>query len=1777
MLFPIKESKSLPLLPLPFPIDFLTFVHSAFHWSPMSYYRPDRRHGRPAAPLERPLFWLEKPPPIYPSQSLFPHRRPAYAPPSLPSPPGFTVLLFRGASDRSSPSTEVINRLISSCPAVPVEFFVHGDGRVAAKLLFLQWCNVLDALEFFWRRRLEGVHRLTPRLVSKVSVPSDQEELKDRLRDLFSSHIMGLLEGECVQKIETSVRKVSENISKVDKLLSRPQQVPALFRLKEEKKALEMEIELLTGKLEEFRTAMDCLLGHIGGMKSPQLLQEREVDVFMLTEDFDWARIHRIVIRECQRLESGLPIYSFRRKILAGISSNQVVVLSGETGSGKSTQLVQFLADSGLATKGSVICTQPRKIAAISLSRRVSEECIGCYAENFVISYAASACSRSFSSGIIYMTDHCLLQHYMNDTSLSGISYIIVDEAHERSLNSDLLLALLKKKLLQSSDLRLVIMSATADVNKLAEFFYGCCMFKVRGRTFPVDIKYVTDVSDEDPWIALPKQILSNHASYVTDVVKMASIIHRREKDGGILAFLTSQTEVEWACENFNHSSAVALPLHGKLSHEDQIRIFNQYPGKRKVIFSTNLAETSLTIHGIKYVIDSGMVKESRFEPSTGMNVLKVTKISQSSANQRSGRAGRTEPGKCYRLYSKSDYQTMALHEEPEIRKVHLGIALLRILALGMKNIQDFDFVDAPSTEAIDKAVQNLVQLGAIVNKNGFFELTHTGRSLVKLGTEPRLGKIILESFEYGLKKEGLVLASVMANYSSIFCRIGTLDDKHKADCLKVPFCHPDGDLFTLLSVYKEWENESINKNKWCWENSVNAKSMRRCQDTLLELENCLKYELNMICPSYWLWDPHKPNEYDKYLKKIILSSLVENVAMYTGFDQIGYEVALTGQKLQLHPSCSLLVYGEKPSWVVFGEILSTTNQYLVCVTAVDCESLQQIQDPPFNLAKLEERKMIMKIITDVGSNLLRRICGKSNHNLENIVQHFRKKCLDENIHINADFNRREIHLFSAAVTIGKVSSMLNDVLECERRLLKDECIEKSLFVSPGTSPPIALLGSGAEIKHLELDNQYLTVELFHPSAHELNDKELIFMFDKYISGITNFCKYGGSGQERPDSCKWGKVTFLKPELAQEAVAKLNGFEFHGDLLKVLPAVMAGNRHTTSSAIRAKLCWPRRPSKGAAIVECGTEDAESIAKDCFALAIGGRYVNCEVSTKFKNCLFITGIPKDVSEPELYEEFVNATRRKILGVRLFRGDPINCVPSVKCAEALIQEIAPFMPNQRPMKSFKVEVFDPEPRDVMMRATISFDGSLHLEAAKAMEHLHGKVLPGCLSWQKMECRHVFHSSLSCPARVYSVIWKELESLLETFQAQKGIAYTIDRNPNGSFRVKLSAPATKIMADLRNPLEHLMRGKTLTHPSLTPSLMQLLLTRDGITLLKSLEKRTGTYVFYDRQNLNVKIFGSPDKVGAVEEELIQSLQQLHENKPLEIHLRGHNLPPNLMKEVIQSFGADLHGLRSLSPGVDLSLNTRHQILSVRGSNEQKQKVEDEISNTVLSLRCVTLTRPSPPDTSCPICLCELDEPFCLESCSHKFCQSCLINQCESTIRSCEGFPLRCVKEGCQSLFLLADLKALLLGDKLEELFRVSLASFVVTSDGAYRSCPTPDCPGLYRVANSEDDAATSGPFVCGACSAETCRWCHLEYHALISCHRYREYKDSPDFSLLDWRLGKENVKDCPVCHHVIEKFEGCNHVACRCGRHICWVCLRVFSTSDDCYTHLRAYHEF
>ena len=546
-------------------------------------------------------------------------------------------------------------------------------------------------------------------------------------------------------------------------------------KMKREKSAVDNQIQECFAQEEEFVSYCECLqrkLSHLKLSGNTSLLKKWRIEFG----------------QECNRYHKALPIYAKRREIIETISQNQVTVLIGETGSGKSTQIVQYLFDAGFGKSGLIACTQPRKIAAASLASFVSTE----MGKGTVKRYTGLQSKNVKEAKVLYMTDHILLNECIADPNLSKYSCLVIDEAHERSIPTDLLLAFTKQCLPRRRDLKVIVTSATINPDLFIQYF-GCCpVVTVPGRAFPVDVIWNPLKATEPP----------SSRNYVSDAIEVVKMIHCQEaKQGDILVFLTNPVEIERACHKASielGNAAVVLPLHGKLQPEDQRKVFNDYPGKQKVIFATNVAETSVTISGVKYIVDTGLAKELCFDPKRSMNSLEVRLISKSSAEQRKGRAGRTSAGKCFRLYSKEVYQGMPERMLPEILRVHLSHAVLKLYEFGISNILAFDFVEHPDQAALKTAVEMLEFLKAV--KKG--KLTDLGRKMATLPLEPQLAKVLLDGIQAGIGLEAAIAVSISGLGGSIFFRGGTDEMKVASDRKKVEFCHPAGDQMTYLCAY---------------------------------------------------------------------------------------------------------------------------------------------------------------------------------------------------------------------------------------------------------------------------------------------------------------------------------------------------------------------------------------------------------------------------------------------------------------------------------------------------------------------------------------------------------------------------------------------------------------------------------------------------------------------------------------------------------------------------------------------------------------------------------------------------------------------------------------------------------------------------------------------------------------------------------------------------------------------------------------------------------------
>lgn len=522
-----------------------------------------------------------------------------------------------------------------------------------------------------------------------------------------------------------------------------------------------------------------------------------------------------------------LPVFAVREDLLKVVRDNQVVIIVGETGSGKTTQLTQYLHEDGYTKYGKVSCTQPRRVAAMSVAKRVAEE-MGCELGDTVGYTIRFEDQTSENTLIRYMTDGILLRESMNSPDLDQYSAIIMDEAHERALNTDVLMGLLKKVLARRRDLKLIVTSATMNAERFSQFFGNAPCFFIPGRTFPVDTLF-SKTSCED---------------YVDSAVKQTLAIHLSQPAGDILIFMTGQEDIEATCsalaerlEQLDEPPPLAiLPIYSQLPADLQAKIFQRAENNaRKVIVATNIAETSLTVDGIMYVVDSGYCKLKVYNPRIGMDALQVTPISQANANQRSGRAGRTGPGVAYRLYTEDAYRNeMFVNTIPEIQRTNLASVVLQLKSLGVKNLLEFDFMDPPPQENILNSMYQLWIINAFDNTG---ELTDAGQKMNEFPLDPSLAKMLIAAHEQGCTAEVLTIVS-MLSVPSVFYR--PKERMEESDAAREKFFVPESDHLTLLHVYTQWKINHY-RDDWCTKHFVHPKAMRKAREVRSQLMDIMK------------------------------------------------------------------------------------------------------------------------------------------------------------------------------------------------------------------------------------------------------------------------------------------------------------------------------------------------------------------------------------------------------------------------------------------------------------------------------------------------------------------------------------------------------------------------------------------------------------------------------------------------------------------------------------------------------------------------------------------------------------------------------------------------------------------------------------------------------------------------------------------------------------------------------------------------------------------------
>ncbi|MBC7982424.1 MAG: ATP-dependent RNA helicase HrpA, partial [Candidatus Obscuribacterales bacterium] len=608
--------------------------------------------------------------------------------------------------------------------------------------------------------------------------------------------------------------------------------------------------------------------------------------------------------------DPALPITAHRDEILISLAKHQVIVLCGATGSGKTTQLPKFCIEAGRGALGLIGHTQPRRIAARAIAARLASE-LGTTVGG-AVGYQVRFNDRSGPEcRVKLMTDGILLKELESDRTLDRYDTLIIDEAHERSLNIDLLLGVLKSILARRTDLRLIVTSATIDPKKFSEFFNDAPIIEVSGRSYPVELRYRALVDEEDDELTLPEGV-------VAAVRELDN-----EARGDVLVFLPGEKQIRECNELLSRAkfgNTEVLPLFSRLSTRDQERIFEGH-SQRRVVLATNVAETSLTVPGIRNVIDSGLARISRYSVRGKVQRLPIERISQASADQRKGRCGREAAGVCVRLYSEEDFSAREAFTPPEVLRTNLASVILRLAVLGLGEPENFPFLDPPDTRSVNDGYRLLQELKAVDDAR---QVTGLGRQIASLPVDPRLARMLLAAAHHACLNEMLVIASFLEVQDP---RERPNDAQQQADQAHAQFADPRSDFIAVLNIWKSFHEQAETLSggqlrKWCRERFLAFMRMREWQELHRQLREATE-ELDLRANQ-------TPAEYAE-LHQAILTGFLGNIGV---LDEKREYIGARGARLVIAPGTPLA--NKPPKWIVAGSIVETTRVYARMVASIE-------------------------------------------------------------------------------------------------------------------------------------------------------------------------------------------------------------------------------------------------------------------------------------------------------------------------------------------------------------------------------------------------------------------------------------------------------------------------------------------------------------------------------------------------------------------------------------------------------------------------------------------------------------------------------------------------------------------------------------------------------------------------------------------------------------------------------------------------------------------------
>lgn len=1473
--------------------------------------------------------------------------------------------------------------------------------------------------------------------------------------------------------------------------------------------------------------------------------------------------------RELFRLNSPLPALSKRQDFEKSVCDHQFVVVMGQTGSGKSTQLTQYLADMPQFQKQTIICTQPRKIAALTLTQRVAFEFAAgeetSETKKWVGWHVGGENRLHVSNRIQYMTETVLLNQLTQaevteEDPFRNCGAVIVDEAHSRTITTDVLLGVLKRKIHLWPHLKVIVTSATIDTSLFSKYLNGCPVIEIPGRLFPVEVIY--------------RPFDRDNTKIVDAVVKQAIEICNGHQSGDVLCFLTGQNEVEFATQKFSSSiksnasrskKIVAYSLYGKQTPEEQQKVFHKTPDVQKVIFSTDIAETSITIDGVKFIVDSGLTKNLIFDSSRNITSLKEMMISSASAEQRKGRAGRTAPGVCYRMYSEDEYNAMAKYDKAEIflRPLSITITLLKTMRVDPR---DFHWLEKPDAAALEAATEELNLLGALDHQQN---LTPLGHLIGDLQIDPGIAHMIYYACFKGLGKEATLLAGLFSVTSMVFWRGGDDENRQASDEAKKQFFTNRGDILTSHLAFMEWLNHKQadrtlkTAKAWCMENFINNKAMTMALSTSEEIQLHLQRNALQI----WRKTNQDRKATDEELQQLIAQAFILNVAYRVNRNF----VALRANTMTyIHPGSVFFGEKELPKVITYQSILRTSKTFASQLTPIDMEWIRQENGALYALYEEMASQVNIKEIrvTPVSRGILHFILGPANRNLDELNQEL--DCL-----VHGDYDKDALVAWCKPNAVNFVYNELTRKVISRKRELELEIRE-----DPVIGETRIVWGCGGEARLLLFRGNYIGLNLKNmPNAWSLLDVDMIIRqkcSQLIRDSLRNIFFLSNNSGEKT---KTARVVFDDPHKASTALKELSAGGGLRAKLDFSPALSNCPSVYKESEAWLNITFAIAPSQKSAIVlyksmedanhtirnsglsfqPTKSKDTQNNPKSYYPKVDGGLFIKQAnpFNVELRYGLYANRLPAHFDEVDLERHLAGYGCQKPVYTKIIRGAEVTLEgDSISTQESSLllnyaksNQLFPF-----PEKAIATSI-----RKDATRKAVSIRA--RYESMDQIEMIHVSQLCAKVHLgQPVRMKAQIKTSLRLEKKLWEFRQQEIEDYLELLKT-KDVACRLETKSTFHVWLHLEVPRAENIDEVRKKIDDFLQFQFYKNADI-----ELLFTHYGRKQVAALDVRP-CYLNSNFTTKAIRIYGNERERQTIKEKLDTLVRNLK--------LLCIDVILIVRKTSLKLVTKNLATYRNTELRDELRL--LYNRLYATGTEEGIEMLKNVLKNHLIEPRNEIA------NGECGLCFTELVNPTCLQLCAHKFCSECIQNMvAHETI----PYPIVCPADGCNTQVCLKDIQAIApvsVQEKIGEAAVNALRRDPKFED-KYRSCFKTGCeqyiPIRKTLVNEKEQVTSGGDAVfCDQCNLYYCCTCSTTLKKPVERHRGASCSDRQLCENKDARWHRLYILDelcllrCPRCKTVFIDFDGCCALWCsieHCKAAFCFFCLE--DCGRDAHSHVR-----